>query len=112
VPYHFKGLRPGQIQGIEGEREQQVVDKSIRDKMNTQEEYQWAVQNLANNQHFLNNELELENKEKTLMSEHRDQHLQDKTAKDARWPNMYGDLDALPDVKKDMVTGADVRPIV
>lgn len=80
--------------------------------MNDQEEYQWAVQNLANNQHFLNNELELENKEKTLMSEHRDQHLQDKTAKDARWPNMYGDQNPLPGVEQDMVAQADVRPIV
>ena len=29
---------------------------------------------------------------------HRDQHLVDKDAKDARWPNMYGDLNPLPEV--------------
>ena len=46
-----------------------------------------------------------------MAEEHRDQHLSDKTAKDARWPNMYGDLDALPDVKKDMVASAHSRPI-
>ena len=51
-------------------------------------------------------------KEKKLMEEHRDQHLVDKAAKDARWPNMYGDLNPLPDVKKDMVANAQVRPIV
>ena len=56
------------------------------------EEYQWAVQNLANTQHFLNNEIELADKEKKLIEEHRDQHLVDKVAKDERWPNMYGDL--------------------
>jgi hypothetical protein len=38
--------------------------------------------------------------------------LLDKTAKDVRWPNMYGDLNPLPEVKKDMVAEADVRPIV
>jgi len=43
---------------------------------------------------------------------HRDQHLLDKTAKDERWPNMYGDLNPLPDVQKDMVAGAVSRPIV
>jgi hypothetical protein len=46
-----------------------------------------------------------------MMAAHRDQHLADKTAKDARWPNMYGDLNPLPDVKKDMVTGASDRPV-
>jgi len=35
----------------------------------------------------------------------------DKAAKDARWPNMYGDLNPIPDVTKDMVGGADVRNI-
>ena len=40
-----------------------------------------------------------------------DQHKVDKVAKDERWPNMYGDLDPLPEVKKDMVAGADPRPL-
>lgn len=40
-----------------------------------------------------------------------EQHQVDKVAKDERWPNMYGDLDKLPEVKKDMVEGADPRPI-
>jgi len=59
----------------------------------------------------LNNELELQNKENTLMEAHRDQHLSDKVAKDERWPNMYGDLNPLPNVTKDMVGGANPRPI-
>ncbi len=46
------------------------------------------------------------------MTEHRDQHLADKVAKDERWPNMYGDLDKLPEVQKDMVANANPRPIV
>lgn len=46
-----------------------------------------------------------------MMAAHRDQHLADKQAKDARWPNMYGDLNPLPDVKKDMVEGASNRPV-
>jgi hypothetical protein len=42
---------------------------------------------------------------------HRDAHLVEKVAKDARWPNMYGDLNPQPDVTKDMVAGANPRGI-
>lgn len=42
---------------------------------------------------------------------HRDAHLVEKEAKDARWPNMYGDLNPLPDVEKNMVAGANPREI-
>ena len=45
------------------------------------------------------------------MGEHRDANLQERDAKNARWPNMYGDLNALPDVVNDMVAKADPRPI-
>ena len=45
------------------------------------------------------------------MAEHRDANLAEKDAKNARWPNMYGDLNPLPAVTKDMVTEANVRPI-
>ena len=41
----------------------------------------------------------------------RDANLTEKVAKDERWPNMYGDLNPIPDVQKDMVQGANVRPI-
>lgn len=42
---------------------------------------------------------------------HRDANLVEQQAKNARWPNMYGDLDPIPDVKKDMVAAAQPRPI-
>ena len=45
------------------------------------------------------------------MAEHRDANLNEKDAKNARWPNMYGDLNPLPDVQKDMVGTAVSRPI-
>lgn len=45
------------------------------------------------------------------MAEHRDQHVVDAQAKNERWPNMYGDQNAQPNVAKDMVGGANVRPI-
>lgn len=92
VPYHFKGFTKAQQEDIMNQRENQVVEAKALKKNSEAEEYQWAVQNLANTQHFLNNEIELAEKEKKLIGEHRDQHLVDKTAKDARWPNMYGDL--------------------
>lgn len=47
-----------------------------------------------------------------MIDAHRDQHLVDKEAKDARWPNMYGDLNPLPEVQKDMVGQSNPRPIV
>lgn len=111
VPYHFKGLRPGQIEGINNERNVQVETKKAEIKNQNSEEYQWAVQNLANNQHFLNNEIDLQAKKDEMAGSHRDQHLVDKVAKDERWPNMYGDLNSIPDVQKDMVGGANVRAI-
>ena len=46
-----------------------------------------------------------------MIKEHSDQAKLDKTAKDERWPNMYGDLNPQPTVTKDMVAGAEVRPI-
>lgn len=112
VPYHFKGLTKAQQDQIMAEREQQVVDAKLARKNEQSEEYQWAVQNLANTQQFLNNEIELKDKQKQMQEAHRDQHLVDKTAKDERWPNMYGDLNPLPDVQKDMVAGAVSRTIV
>ena len=39
VPYHFKGLRPDQINDIKAQREQQVVDKKLARKNEQSEEY-------------------------------------------------------------------------
>ena len=60
---------------------------------------------------LLNNEVALANQQTQMTKEHSDQVLVDKVAKDERWPNMYGDLNPQPDVTKDMVAGANVRPI-
>lgn len=111
VPYHFKGLKPESIDQINATRAQQVKDNKNIAKAEKTEEQAWAVQNLANTTHFLNNEVDLANKQSQMIKEHSDQALIDKVAKDERWPNMYGDLNPLPDVAKDMVAGADVRPI-
>lgn len=111
VPYHFKGLRPDQIEGIFNEREGQIDAKKQAIKNANSEEFQWAVQNLANTQHLLNNELELEQKKQDLAAVHRDHALVDKDAKDARWPNMYGDLNPIPNVERNMDAAAAVRPV-
>ena len=111
VPYHFKGLRKEQIEDIVAQRDQQIVDAKQSQKNQNSEEYQWAVQNLSNTQHQLNNELELQNRQRQAMAEHRDANLAEKDAKNARWPNMYGDLNPLPGVEKDMVASAVSRPI-
>jgi len=109
VPYNFKGLRPDQIDKIMSERDKQVVDNGTNQRSDKDEEYSWAVQNLANTQHVLNNELELQNKNKAMLAATRDHNLKEKDAKDARWPNMYGDLDAIPAVTKDMDANANRR---
>ena len=48
VPYHFKGLRKDQVDDILAQREQQTIDNKIQKQHENSEEYQWAVQNLAN----------------------------------------------------------------
>lgn len=111
VPYHFKGLKPESIDQIKATQAQQVKDNKAINKSLAAEEQAWAVQNLANTQHFLNNEVDLQNKQDQMTKEHSDQALVDKVAKDERWPNMYGDLNPQPDVTKDMVAGANVREI-
>ena len=111
VPYHFKGLKPESIDQIKATQAQQVKDNKAINKNLAAEEQAWAVQNLANTQHFLNNEVDLQNKQDQMTKEHSDQALVDKVAKDERWPNMYGDLNPQPDVTKDMVAGASVREV-
>lgn len=63
VPYHFKGLKPDSIDQINATRAQQVKDNKAIAKNEKAEEQAWAVQNLANTQHFLNNEVDLANKQ-------------------------------------------------
>jgi hypothetical protein len=48
VPYHFKGLRPDQVDTIKNQRAQQVVENTAENRNQREEEYNWAVQNLAN----------------------------------------------------------------
>lgn len=109
VPYHFKGLRPGQVDGINAERADQVVQNSEERQNQKDEDYAWAVQNLANTKHMLNNEMDLQNKNSDMLAAQRDHNLQEDQDKKARWPNMYGDENPLPDVTKDMVADAAPR---
>ena len=111
VPYHFKGLTKAQQDDIMAQRDQQIVDAKLARKNQNTEEYNWAVQNLANTQHYLNNEIDLKDKQLAMEAAHKTTNLKEKEEKYARWPNMYGDLNPIPDVTKDMVAGADPRPI-
>jgi len=63
VPYHFKGLKPEAIDDINATRAQQVKDNKQIVKNEKVEAQAWAVQNLANTQHFLNNEVTLAEKQ-------------------------------------------------
>jgi hypothetical protein len=44
-----------------------------------------------------------------MLAAQRDHNLSEAQAKNARWPNMYGDQNPLPDVNQDMVAHADPR---
>ena len=70
VPYHFKGLKPQTVEEIEATRAQQLVHNKAAVKNQNSEDYQWAVQNLANTQHFLNNEVELQEKATQMQQMH------------------------------------------
>jgi len=96
VPYHFKALRPDQIEGIEGERRQQVKDLKDKRKFEKNEDAAWAAQQFANNQKQLQNEIDMKDQYNEMQADMRDENKHEKVMKDSRWPNMYCDLDALP----------------
>lgn len=111
VPYHFKGLKPSDAEVIDIERHAQVQAKKKLNKDIKGEEAAWAAQNLANTQELLNNDIVLQNKKDELVKDIRDAALAEKVEKDARWPNMYGDLDPNAVVEHDMVANAAPREI-
>ena len=43
VPYHFKGLRPDQVEEIKDQRVQQVRDSKVESKRQADEDMQWAM---------------------------------------------------------------------
>ena len=44
-----------------------------------------------------------------MLAAQKDHNLVEKDSKDARWPNMYGDQDAIPAVTNDMDSTAQKR---
>lgn len=58
----------------------------------------WALQQEANRQLMLQNELELQEKQRQMMMEHKQQHKSDKVQKEVKWTNHYGEQIPLPDV--------------
>lgn len=54
------------------------------------------MQQEANRQLMLANELELAEKNRQMEAARKTQHKQDKLAKETKWPNYYGDLNPLP----------------
>ena len=99
VPYHFKGLTPEQKAQIEYERQQQVYEKKQSDAMAKEEERQWAMQQEANRQLMLQNELELKQKQQMIAMGLKTQHKGDKHVKDAKWTNHYGEQMPLPSLE-------------
>ena len=102
VPYHFKELRPDQIAEIDATRAQQVRDNKAARTFEKEEEAAWAAQQAANNQMLLQNEIDKADQYRMKNAEMRDESRKEKVEKDARWPNMYRDLDALPVVQQDL----------
>jgi len=59
VPYHFKGLRPDQVNDINATRAQQVRDNKQARADDNNEERAWAAQQAANTQQMLGNEVDM-----------------------------------------------------
>lgn len=55
---------------------------------------------------MLANEMNMQAQYNDTAQDLKQTHVVDRTAKDARWPNYYGDLDALPVVDNDMDAAA------
>ena len=96
VPYHFKGLNPDQKDNIMEQRAQQLRDAKLQKQREQEEEQLWAMQQEANRQLMLQNELELQAKQQQMVGMHKTQHKQDKVEKNNMWPNYYGDQNPLP----------------
>lgn len=96
VPYHFKGLTPEQKAQIEYERAQQLVEKKQLQAHQQEEERQWAMQQMANTELMMQNELELREKQRQIAEGLKTQHKSDKHVKNDRWTNYYGEQHPLP----------------
>ena len=99
VPYHFKGLTPEQKAQIEYERQQQLVEKQRIKAHEAEEERQWAMQQQANTQLMLHNEMELREKQRQIAEGLKTQHKSDKHVKNEKWTNYYGEQQPLPSLQ-------------
>mmetsp|Transcript_37600 Transcript_37600/g.27724 ORF Transcript_37600/g.27724 Transcript_37600/m.27724 type:complete len:129 (-) Transcript_37600:127-513(-) len=66
MPYHFKGLKPEQVQQINAERQQQLRDNKTEKQRQKEEDYAWAMQQEANRQLMLQNEITLAEKQRMM----------------------------------------------
>ena len=98
VPYHFKGLRPEQVEDINAQRQQQVQENKMARQQQQEEERMWALQQEANRQLMMQNEMELADRQRQMVAMHKTQHKQDKIQKEVKWTNHYGEKEALPEV--------------
>ena len=64
-----------------------------------EEERLWALQQEANRQMQLANEMEIKRKQREMMAAQRDQNQGLKLEKNQRWSNFYGEKDDLPSVE-------------
>ncbi|CDW72971.1 UNKNOWN [Stylonychia lemnae] len=96
VPYHFKGLTPEQKAQIDYERQQQIVEKKQIQSQQQEEDKMWALQQEANRQLMLQNELELWQKQQSMVAGLKTQAKSDKHSKDQKWTNHYGEQIPLP----------------
>ncbi len=56
------------------------------------------MQQEANRQLMMQNEIELAERQKMMVAMHKTQHKKDKIEKEAKWTNQYGELVPLPEV--------------
>lgn len=56
----------------------------------------WALQQEANRQLMVQNEMELQQKQRQMVSDLKKQHKTDKVETQVRWTNQYGELVPIP----------------
>lgn len=64
--------------------------------MEQEEERMWALQQEANRQLMVQNEMELQQKQRQMVSDLKKQHKTDKVETQVRWTNQYGELVPIP----------------
>lgn len=90
-PYHFKGLRQDQIDGIMSERAQQVKEAEMKREMAQEEERLWALQAEHNRRLQVIADMKMKRAGRTVDMACREMQSQQATQAREFWKDPYGE---------------------